>query len=288
MRFSLILLFFLSGITAFSQEMPGTGLINSHAFFSNILKEDRFIEVYYPTNSKSSGHRYEVIYILDGAAHFNTVVEAVKQLAQETGESSFTQKIIVGIGNIWNRDRDYTPTHIPSSPFVDSTAAKVSGGGPQFIGFLKKELIPYIDSIYPTASSRMLIGHSLGGLIAVDILLNHTSLFNKYAVIDPSLWWDNQKLLSESKQALTKKEFKDNSLFLAIANTRNKDMNDVLQIRKDSSRKTDLIRPSILLADYIKGNKNNKLRFDWKYYKEFDHMSVFPSATVDALKFFLK
>lgn len=276
-------------MAASSQQKNGNGLIISHTLYSKILKEDRFIEVYTPTQVKvPAGHQYGVIYILDGAAHFNNVINILTQLAKETGDSSYTQQIVVGIGNIWTRDRDYTPTAIAPSPFIDSMAAKVSGGGDMFISFLEKELIPYVGSKYPVGPSRMLIGHSLGGLMVIDMLLNHTSLFSKYAAIDPSMWWDDQKLLIQSKQVLAKKEFRNNSLFLAIANTMNKDINDAAQLKKDSSRKTALNRPSLLLSDYINANNKNKLMFDGKYYKDFDHMSVFPSATHDALKFLLR
>ncbi len=289
MRPCLFLLFFLSVITLAAQERKNTDLVSSHTLYSAILKEDRLFEIYTPSHMKlPPGRHYEVIYVLDGAAHFNTVVDILKQLAKETGDSTFTQKIVVGIGNIWERDRDYTPTHIVSSPFVDKMAAQVSGGGEKFISFLQKELIPYIDSIYPVASTRILIGHSLGGLLAIHTLLNHTGLFSKYAAIDPSMWWDDQQLLAQSKQVLAKKAFKENSLFLAIANTMNKDMNDAAQVKKDTSRKTALNRPSLVLADYINANKKNKLLFDWKYYKDFDHMSVFRSAAYDALKFLLR
>ena len=65
-------------------------------------------------------------------------------------------------------------------------------------------------------------------------------------------------------------------------------MKDAAAVRNDTSQRTALNRPSVLLADYINVNKNNKLTFEWKYYKDFDHMSVFKSAVYDALKFLLR
>jgi uncharacterized protein len=167
-------------------------------------------------------------------------------------------------------------------------AAEKSGGGEKFTVFLEKELIPYINSKYPVSSSRVLIGHSFGGLTAMNILLNHTKLFNSYAAIDPSMWWDDQKLLQQSKTILSQKKFENISLFLAIANTNDKEMNGVSQIKKDASKKTDLIRPSVTLADQLSANKQNGLRFYWKYYKDEHHMSVYSPASVDALEFLLK
>lgn len=68
----------------------------------------------------------------------------------------------------------------------------------------------------------------------------------------------------------------------------NKEMNDVSEIKKDTSKKTVLIRPSVALAGHLSANSQNKLRFNWKYYKEQHHMSVYPFAGYDALEFLLK
>lgn len=267
----LLILFLTINTLTFGQ---GTAHTNSFKLYSKILKEERSFDIYIPPSAKS---KLEVVYVLDGQANFSNVVTALKQLGQQ-------QKIVVGIGNIWLRDRDYTPTHVNSSPFLDSAAAAVSGGGKKFISHLEKELIPYINSHYPADTSRILIGHSLGGLLAVDILLNHSSMFRKYIVIDPSMWWADSKLAKQSKELL-KRKFQQLSLFLAIANTRNKDKNDVEAIRKDTTLNTAQIRPSLLLLDHLKANSQNGIKLDWKYYKDHDHMSVFQSALYDGLRF---
>ncbi|MBD0353422.1 MAG: alpha/beta hydrolase [Flavisolibacter sp.] len=144
-----------------------------------------------------------------------------------------------------------------------------------------------MHSKYPDSSLRILIGHSMGGLAVMNILLKHPDMFNYYAAIDPSMWWDNRKLLDESKTILESKIFENKILFLAVANTKDRDM-DVPQIKKDTSEKTVLIRPSLTLIYYINNNKQNKLRFDWRFYKENHHMTVPAPAMYYALKLFLK
>jgi hypothetical protein len=74
-------------------------------------------------------------------------------------------------------------------------------------------------------------------------------------------------------------------LFLAVANTIKKDM-DVPQIKSDTSAKSVLIRPSLILADYINASSNSKLKFTWKYYKEHHHLTVPSAGMYDALKYF--
>jgi uncharacterized protein len=269
----LLFLLLLYGSALFAQD---TGNTKSFKLYSTILKEERFFEVYTPSSSKE---KFEVIYVLDGQAQFTNVVNALKRSGQD-------QKIIVGIGNIWLRDRDYTPTHISSSVFVDSMAAVVSGGGEKFISHLENELIPFINLHYPADTSKILIGHSLGGLIAVNILLNHSNLFHKYIIIDPSMWWDDCKLARQSRE-LKPKAFPQTSLFLAIANTRGKDKNSIEAIRKDTTQNTVQIRPGLLLLDNLNASLGNTIKLDWKYYKDYDHMSVFQPALNDGLKFIL-
>jgi uncharacterized protein len=230
--------------------------------------------------------RSPVVYVLDGQVFFEEVKGILHRLSKETGKSMSSEMIVVGIGNIWQRDRDYSPTHVDASPGVDPHACAVSGGGEKFMLFLQKELFPYIDSKYPASPVRLLIGHSMGGLEAMNILLKHSDMFDYYAVIDPGMWWDDQKLLNESKKILASKTFEKRTLFLSVANPKGLEMN-VWQIRTDTSEKTALIRPSLTLVDYISQNKQNKLRFDWKYYKDYDHMIVPAPAIYDALKFFL-
>ena len=284
------LLFYLSSSLA---AQTGTTTVKKiiDTIHSSILKEDRFAWVHLPNSAvgkSSSKTIYPVVYVLDAEANFERTLEILNQFSKKKGDSIFSQIIVVGVGNIWERDRDYTPTHVSPSPFVDKMEAEKSGGGEKFTLFLEKELIPYINSKYPASSSRLLVGHSLGGLTAINILLNHTKLFNSYAAIDPSLWWDDQKLLKQSKTILSEKKFENILLFLAIANTKDKEMNSVSQIKTDASEKTVLIRPTVVLTDYLNANKQNELKFNWKYYKEEDHMSVYAPAASDALEFLLK
>ena len=143
--------------------------------------------------------------------------------------------------------------------------------------------MPFIEKKYPVSSVRTLVGHSLGGLVVMNILLKHKELFENYIAIDPSMWWDNNKLLSESVSILGSQSFDNKKLFLAIANEQDKKMTSD-QIRKDTSAKTFMIRPSFLLTDLIEKNKQNGLWFQWKFYRDDHHMTVNTPATFDALK----
>ena len=288
MRFNLSLaLLFLTNLIHAQNARDNAGVVSKKidTIHSAILNEDRYIWVHTPDKTATAG-RYPVIYVLDGQILFDDVNDILNRLSKETGKNVANEMIVVGIGNIWQRYRDYSPTPITSSPWVDSHSASISGGGDKFISFLGNELFPYIHSKYPDSSLRILIGHSMGGLQVMNILLKHTAMFTYYAAIDPSMWWDDQKLLKESKTILAGEVFENRTLFMAVANTKELDM-DVSQIKKDTSTRTALIRPGLALVEYIANNHQNKLRFDWKYYKAYHHMTVPAPAIYDALKFFI-
>ena len=91
------------------------------------------------------------------------------------------------------------------------------GGGGNFLNFIERELIPYIDKNYKNRTNKKLwLGHSLGGLLALNSFMDKKSIFNAYLSIDPSIWWDEKmmetKVDSLSSISLNKK------LFIATAN----------------------------------------------------------------------
>ena len=42
---------------------------------------------------------------------------------------------------------------------------------------------------------KTIIGQSLGGLLATEILFKRPHLFDNYIIVSPSLWWDDEKIL---------------------------------------------------------------------------------------------
>src|SRR6478609_8133775 len=119
--------------------------------YSKILNEQRKVWIYTPgitSGYQGAPRRYPVLYVLDGDAHFHSVVGMIQQLSQANGNTVFPEMIVVGIPNT-NRTRDLTPTHILSDPpMMDSSGSKATGGGENFVAFLEKELMPHIDSLY--------------------------------------------------------------------------------------------------------------------------------------------
>jgi uncharacterized protein len=279
-----LILFSFCAIAQFENKIV-IGTIDS--INSKVLNEQRKFWVYVPdagSNNIYENEKYPVVYLLDGDAHFFSVVGIIQQLSSINGNTVLPKMIVVGIPNT-DRTRDLTPTHVATgNEFTDSAFVANSGGGEKFITFIEKELMPRIDSLYPTAPYRTLIGHSFGGLAVVHTLVHHPDLFNAYIAIDPSMWWDNKKLLNETRTAFTTKNFSCNSLFLAIANTMPAGI-DTLLARTDTSVDTKHIRSILELNDCLSSKTNNELKFKSNYYKDDTHSSSPLISTYDALRF---
>lgn len=285
-----LLLFIMITNTGYCQTQSNNIVIGTiDTIHSSILNENRPIWVHVPGSNRDNIYspvHYPVIYLLDGDGHFDYVVGMIHQLSEINGNTICPDMIVVGIPNT-DRTRDLTPTHVNQAPSLDSNSVKTSGGGEKFISFIEKELIPHIDSLYPTAPHRMFIGHSLGGLMVIYTLLNHSNLFNSYLAIDPSLWWDNQVVLKQAKEYLNTEDLTGKRLYVAMANTLPTN-EDTSQIRTDKSTSMMIRHPLAILEfiDLLKNKSKNGLLSDWKYYEQDHHGSVPLIATYDAVHFF--
>lgn len=242
---------------------------------SKILNETRQIWIYVPDNGNPK-QRYPVVYLLDGDWYFHSFTGVVNHLGDISGNSVIPDMIVVGIVNT-DRIRDLTPT-------VDSLTNETNGGGEAFTSFIEKELIPFVDTHYPTTPYRMLVGHSIGGLLVVNTLLKHPSLFNSYVALDPSLWWDNKKLLKESASILKENNLKDKSLYLAIANSMKPGMN-IEQGKTDTTASSAGIRSVLEFENILKTTSYTNLNWRSKYYSEESHGTVPLISSYDALRF---
>jgi predicted alpha/beta superfamily hydrolase len=159
---------------------------------SKVLKETRSYLVHKPGGYDFSNERYAVVILLDGEGNFQHVSAVLDQL-RNTGRAM--PMLVVGIENT-DRQRDFTPPITTDKPQYKRAGAV--GGASQFLAFIADELIPHIDRTYRTRPTRILIGHSYGGLFAVHALFNRPDVFKAYIVISPSLWWDDQFLAKQA------------------------------------------------------------------------------------------
>ena len=251
----------------------------SDSIWSGTLKEQRPFLVYTPPSYNDTTYlprKYPVLYLLDGDAHFHSVTGLVQILGTGVNATFVVpEMIVVAIPNT-DRTRDLTPTHVEKDfegkpqPFL-----KTSGGMPNFLQFLKTELIPRIDSAYRTAPYRILVGHSLGGIAVIDALYTMPATFNAYVAIDPSLWYDDRLLLKQARDYFSKPGLANRALFVGQANTINA-ADTTLNVHFNS-----IAQFNGVLESY----NQSGLRYGYRYYGADSHGSVPLIAEYDALRF---
>lgn len=284
-----ITLLFLTA-NCFSQPNNNITIGKIDTVRSNILNETRRIWVYVPASANSkmfTQQVYPVVYLLDGPSHFHSVTGLIQQLSFVGGNTVLPEMIVVGIQNT-DRTRDLTPTHSTTSPYGQTPEMlKNSGGGDKFLSFIEKELMPYMDSTYPVAPYKMLVGHSYGGLLVMHTLLNRPELFNSYIALDPSVWWDNGALVEKAITAFQQNKFPAKPFCLAIANVL-KTKDDIKKIEKDTSEVSLSMRKAFQFVKAMEKHKNANQPWHWKYYAEDGHSSVPLIAQYDAFRTFFK
>jgi len=133
---------------------------------------------------------YETAYLLDAQTNYLRYNKIAKITEEQSLKYNKQNVIVVGISSKNERERDFTPSTTPLG----------GGGSKNYSKFLELELIPKIERDYPvdtTAQSRLIIGHSFGGLLASYLFIEQSHIFHNYLMLSPSLWYDNALLLQQ-------------------------------------------------------------------------------------------
>jgi hypothetical protein len=245
------------------------------SLYSEILGEYRSYYLQLPADySANSNKKYPVTYILDGEVFLPTVHDVLRYYSG----NRMPEMVLVGVANDKNRMRDLTTSKV--SEMYGMPFDHENGEAEQFSQFLEKELIPSIEDEYSVTTYRTLIGHSYGGLFVLYSLINQADLYANYIAIDPSLNWDDQKLLKEAHNIFPKVDYTNKSLFISLAGTllyQQPNMS-LEKAKKDSTDLTLFERSNIAFSDMVNENKSNMLDYKWKFYPEDIHGTVpFPS-----------
>ncbi|HJR06859.1 MAG TPA: alpha/beta hydrolase-fold protein [Pyrinomonadaceae bacterium] len=178
---------------------------------SKILSETRRINVYLPPGyTESPGARLPVLYMPDGgiAEDFLHVAGLVQV---SVGNATMRPFLLVGIENT-ERRRDMTG---PTENEDDKKIAPRVGGSAAFRKFIRDELMPQVKARYRTTGETAIVGESLAGLFIMETFLLEPDLFDTYIAFDPSLWWNNQKLVNGAGERLAARPKLKKTLYFA-------------------------------------------------------------------------
>ncbi|MFN5418677.1 MAG: alpha/beta hydrolase [Flavobacteriia bacterium] len=215
-----------------SQELSDSLFVlgEKKSLFSKQLNENRKLNIYLPEGyNKNDSIKYPVIYLLDGSADEDFIhICGIVQFLNYPWIASLEKSIVVGIENV-DRKRDFTfPTTVAKDKIDFPTTASSS----KFIAFIELELQQFIKEKYKITEHKTLIGQSLGGLLASEILAKKPLLFNRFIIISPSLWWDNESLFKEIEK-IEKKDLNANTeIYFAVGNEGKVMVNDVKKLNK--------------------------------------------------------
>ena len=146
---------------------------------------------------------YHLVYFTDAGIRSGNVI-----LSQ--AEENIKNCILIGIAHKgdWDtkRQRDFIPSD--AGGYNDKNFGQAS----KFFLFIKDELIPYLDKKFTKQKSKVFIGHSFGGLLALYMSMRDNKLFGHYYAISPSVWANYKELMKIEKQYAVANKKYDSSI----------------------------------------------------------------------------
>lgn len=182
------------------------GGLRLHELSSRVFLNKRYLRVWVPPGydlPENSGHRYPVFYLNDGQNLFESATSftGIEWQVDETADrmirvGAIPPAIFVGIDNARvERLKEYLP-YRSLNPLV------LRPLGDRYPRFLTQEVMPFVAQNYRVAKSpenTSLGGSSLGGLIALYVVIAAPGIFGKVLIESPSLWVANRQILREAR-----------------------------------------------------------------------------------------
>lgn len=229
-RIAVFVLFLALGATpaAASDDLFSFPAVETHTIISDVTGQTYEIRVMVPVSKTDESEKFPVLYMTD--ANGQIPFGQHTRYMQAAGE--IPRFIIVGIGYpekdlfgaLYLRQRDLTPTElerpgygVPIVGLKEIEVGKKSGGGPEFLKFIREQLKPFINENYDTIrGGDAYFGHSLGGLFGLYVLFNEPETFNRYVLGSPAVWWDNEVIFQHAQRFLEQSEAVDAKVYMAV------------------------------------------------------------------------
>lgn len=260
-RYILVIFLLISAFVLPAQKSRPLSIGEIQILKSVVLNEDRTQNIYLPSGYDTS-KSYPVIYVLDGSMnedflHITGLVQFFNMMF------SMPDCIIVGIANV-DRKRDFT-FHTDLKDLKKKYPT--TGHSEAFIRFIETELQPFINKQYKTNNTRYLIGQSLGGLLASEILLKKSHLFTHYLIVSPSLWWDDESMLKAAPELIARQDLTGKFVYVSVGKQEDKIM------QREASQ----------LYELLKKVNNPGLQTAFKLMTDDNHATILHRSLYEAL-----
>lgn len=144
-------------------------------FPSEILGEDRTLQLYLPRGYDEADIAYPVVYLFYSELLEVYFAQAVNELALLSIDR-MPQVILVGVPNT-QRYRDLLAWPQEGRPDT--------GHADRFLRFLREELIPFVDSEYRTKPYRIMVGPQAAAVFGAYTLVQAPETFQAFLLNDP-------------------------------------------------------------------------------------------------------
>ena len=186
----LVLLFFFISFIGQAQDN-----IIYKKFNSFSLNQERILKIYVPDSfQENDKNTYPVAILMDGEFLFDVYVANSKLFASR---DKAPEQIVVGIYQNQDDERYADCDYSEDTGLPNQESSK-------FYGFIRDEILPYIDDNYPSSLFKTIVGTTLTGNFINYFFLEETPVFNAYININPSYAPElHQKLELKSQSLIT-------------------------------------------------------------------------------------
>lgn len=190
-KITLLLFLFCAVLTA--QEN-----ISIKKFNSRLLNTERILKIYVPPSYESNPENtYPVAIVFDGEYLFDLYLANAQLFA---AQQRAPEQIVVGIFQNQNNERYTDCDFSMDTGLPNEQSAK-------FYGFVREELVNYIDDNFRTSLFKTIVGNSITANFASYFLLEPNHLFNAYICINPTFPTGTAEKLEAKTQNLTDNVF---------------------------------------------------------------------------------
>jgi uncharacterized protein len=221
----------------------------------------RPIYVATPDGYEVGQDRYPILVLLDANDERMFQLWTAQAAYLEGSIPGFPLMLAVGIPNGADRIHDMTPPASGSS-VKDFPRA---GGANAFADFIIDEVLPRIRAKYRTLPSVILVGHSAGGLFALDVAARRPAVFNGIVATSPAIWFNDGTLVDVYADLLVKAAKRPRVFFA-------------------SADEGDLAAACKRLAQLLGANPAMNGMFTYRFYPEATHRLT-PMEVADGLRF---
>lgn len=258
------------------------------------LNRDYQIFVSLPASYASRpDHRFPVIFVADADYAF-PLVRSITRRVGDQGRG-LEEAVIVGLSYAdgdtpeFSRRRDYTPT--PNGPKSSTTSdmpgrKPVHGEAEGYRRFIADQVFPLVARTYRVDMNRKIFaGHSYGSLLGVHMLLTEPTMFQRYILSSPSLWYDHRVMFVREQAYARGHKDLPAKVFLTIGGfeTVKPGSNDPRYNKDD-----DMVADTLAFERVLKSRNYPGLEVQAMVIPDEDHLTVNPVSYTRGLVWALK